>query len=174
MTSHTLDKDTLYIIFYFIERLDGVLGKTHLQKLLFLTDLLAVRKFKKKLTKIDYKKYLHGPYSEVVDEYTAHLAEKGAIEEKKFPVSTGVGFYSRYHKKKQGSIKSNLVANLGAEKVLLIDDVVNSFGNMSLQQVLDVVYKLEIVKDAKKNTPLDVAKEIDLSSEGQTDNGITL
>lgn len=174
MVTNTLDKSTLQIIFYLIERLDGVLGKTHLQKLLFLTDLLAVRKFKQKLTKIDYKKYHHGPYSEVVDEYTAHLAKKGAIVERRFPVSTGDGFYSRYHKKMHGTVKDNLVASIGAERVLLIDDVINSFGNMSLQQVLDVVYKLELVKDAKKNTPLDVAKEIDISSEGQTDDGITL
>ena len=174
MVQSTLDRDTLHIIFYLIERLDGVLGKTHLQKLLFLTDLLAVRKFKQKLTQIDYKKYHHGPYSEVVDEYTGQLTKQGAIEEKKYHISTGSGFYSRYHKKKQGSIKSQLVDNLGAEKVLLIDDVIHSFGNMSLQQVLDVVYELEIVKDAKKNTPLDIAQSMDTSSDGPADNDIVL
>lgn len=173
MKAKKLDKSTLEIIFYFIERLDGVLGKTHLQKMLFLTDLLSMKKFKEKLTAIDYRKYHYGPYSEAINDYTTELKKKGVIAEKKFSFRDGSErTYSRYHKTVNASIKGNLMKNIGAERVVLLDEVINSYGNMSLQGVLDIVYKLELVKGTEKNKPLDMAKETTIIDDEPSDDSL--
>ena len=173
MVAKKLDKNTYEIIFYFIERLDGVLGKTHLQKMLFLADLLSMKKFKEKITAIDYRKYHYGPYSEIVNDYTTKLKDKGAITEKEFSFRDGSDrTYSRYYKKINASIKSSLMENIGAERVVLLDEGINSYGNMSLQGVLDVVYKLELVKGAEKNKPLDMAKETEITDDEPNDESL--
>lgn len=171
----TLDKSTLQIIFYLIERLNGVLGKTHLQKMLFLSDLLAVKKFKEKLTAIDYKKYHYGPYAEAINDYTADLKRRSLIEEREYPFMDGSDrSYSRYFKKAQGSVKAKLLENIGAEKVVLLDGVINSYGNMSLQDVLDVVYRLEVVKGAEKNKPLEMAKKVESANDEPEDDAVMI
>lgn len=157
-----LDKNTLKIILYLISQLDGILGKTHLQKLLFLTDLISVRRFKMKMTQIDYKKYYYGPYSPQLNQYTDELIKKGLIDEKQFPfISDKSKKFSRYYIKRRIPLKENLMGSLGPEKVMVLDEVVNSFGNLSLQNVLDVVYKLQFVKDSELDKPLIMAKEVE-------------
>lgn len=165
-TAKTLDKNTLGVIFYFISRLDGILGKTHLQKLLFLTDLLSMKKLKTKITSIEYKRYKHGPYSAELEKYTNHLINLDYIEAKEFPLlSNNTKKYTRYHLKKHISIKENLLKSLGPEKLLVIDEVTDSFGNLSLQNLLDIIYNLPIVKNSKMDSLLDIAKGTDSSSE---------
>src|SRR3989344_7911529 len=110
-----LDPTTLRVIYYFIERLNGILGKTHLQKMLFLADLLATKKFKEKITKLDYKKYTYGPYSEVINDYVSDLEGKGIIEGREFPLMSGDGNYFRYYTKGPASVKNKLIEDLGAE-----------------------------------------------------------
>ncbi len=157
-----LDKNTLLIILYFIEKLNGVLGKTHLQKMLFLSDLISTKKYKEKLTTIDYQKYHFGPYSEAVADYVKELKSRNLIEERELPFHDESGkTYTRYYFKSAEPAKPSLLSALGADKTILLDDIANSFGNMSLQEVLDVVYSLETVKDAEKGTPLDMAKFLD-------------
>lgn len=156
-----IDKNTLLIILYFVQRLNGVLGKTHLQKLLFLTDLLSTKKFKKQITVMDYKKCHYGPFSSGLGSYTDELEKKGLIEAKEFPfLSDPFRKYTRYYLKKQITIKPVLVKRIGEAKTMLIDEVINSYGNMSLQEVLDIIYQLQIVRDTKPNKPLDIAKEV--------------
>lgn len=159
----SLDKITLAIILYFISRLDGILGKTHLQKLLFLTDLLAMKKFKEQITALEYKRYLHGPYSSKVEEYTNHLSGRGYIESKEFPLSMGNSTYTRYYSKKRIPIKEKLLKEMGPDKFVIVDEVVDSFGNISLQNLLDIVYSIPSVKESKMDDSLDmleVAKKI--------------
>jgi uncharacterized protein YwgA len=163
-----LDKNTLFIILYLIEKLNGVLGKTHLQKMLFLIDLLSTKKFKKPLTILEFEKYYHGPYSKTVDDYTGHLEGKGLVEIREFPLQVQGKTYTRYYLKGHTSIKKNLCENIGAESVLLIDDIIFSYGNISLHEVLDIVYGLETVKDAELCKPLEMAKIIE-SDDGVKD-----
>lgn len=168
-TPTKLDPTTLAIIFFYIQRLDGVLGKTHLQKLLFLTDLIGMRKFKTKFTNIEYVKNHYGPYSDKVDEYTTRLNEKNLIEVRVFPLSNTEGTYTRYYKKSSISPKDTLINKLGSEKVLILEEVVDSFGRLSLQEVLDVVYSLQTVKNSVKQTPLDVAKILENEDDDHTE-----
>lgn len=154
------DKATSLVILYFIEKLNGVLGKTHLQKMLFLTDLLATKNFKNKITAIDYKKYTFGPFSEQLDAYTSMLKERNLIQIREFPfISEPEKTYTRFYLAKKINSKSALLKVLKPEQVLLIDEIVNSYGNLSLQEVLDIVYDFQIVKNSKQNNPLDMAEE---------------
>ena len=161
-----LDDTTLNLILYFINKLDGILGRTHLQKMLFLTDLLAVKNFQQPITKIEYKRYKHGPYSQQLNEYVSALEKDGFIETKKLEfINDSSKKYYRFHAKKPIDIRLELISKLGPEKVLMIDEVVNSFGNLSLQEVLDIVYSLEIIKKSEMNKPLEMAKSLKAAPE---------
>lgn len=160
-SKENFDKNTVAIIYYLIEHLDGVLGKTHLQKMLFLIDLLSTKKFKEPLTKLNFQRYHYGPYSEEVNNYISRLETKEQIIVKVLPFSDNEDkTYTRYYYNNKGSIKNYLYKELGAEKVMLIDEIINSFGNKSLQEVLDVVYSLETIKKADLCKPLEMAQII--------------
>ena len=166
VTQQTLDKNTLGVVFYFVSKLNGILGKTHLQKLLFLTDLIAMKKLKEKITTIEYKKYKHGPYSAEIDDYTNHLIDLNYIESKEFPLSSNnAKKYTRYYLKKNIPIKEKLLKSLGSKKLLVVDEIADSFGNLSLQNLLDIVYNLPIVKNSKMDSLLDIIKDIEAESE---------
>ncbi len=169
------DKNTLAIIFYLIHRLDGILGKTHLQKLLFLVDLFAIRKLEQQITVMKYKRYLHGPYSSILDEYTNHLSELGHIEAKEFPYNRGKKpkIYTRYYSKKNISIREELLNLIGADKLLIVDEVADSFGNISLQKLLDIVYNLPIMKNSEINDILDFTKKIGKPTNNEEEDSLS-
>jgi hypothetical protein len=169
-----LDRTTQIVVLYLISRLDGVLGKTHLQKMLFLSDLMSVKKFKEQLTAFAYKKHLFGPFCNEVDQYIESLKSNGLIEERKIPLlSNPEQTYSRYYLKKQvsGAAKTVLAKEIGPDKIILVDEIIDSFGNMSLQDLLDIVYDLQLVKKSEKGEclPLDRAKEIKDMDEPEVD-----
>ena len=148
---NNLDKITLTIILYFIEKLNGVLGKTHLSKLLFLTELLSIKKFKEPLTDLEFVKYHYGPYSGRINEYLQNLKEKGYIEIREIPFTNEPKVYTRYYSNKKAPINKFIFEALDgdSEKKTLLDEIINSYGNISLQQLLDIVYSIQIVQNAK-------------------------
>ena len=157
-----LDEKTLVVILYLIEKLNGVLGKKHLQKMLFLVDLLSVKKFKEPITCFEFEKNHYGPFSEEVNLYLNHLQKKKLIEVKEFPFKNNeqksfVRFYFNY----KSTVKNLLCKKVEPKKIMLLDDVISSYGNVSLQEVLDVVYSLETVKKSELHTPLQMAKIIE-------------
>ncbi len=160
-TQNELDKVTSIVMYYFVSALNGVLGKTHLQKLMFLVDLLASKKFGQPITKMNYVRYTHGPYSRDLNSYIEKLVSSELIEERQFPmISNPDNHYSRFYRKQIVDAKDYLVKEIGAEKVLLVDEVAQSYGNKSLQEVLDFVYSLEEVKGAGFTSPIKMAQEI--------------
>lgn len=155
-----IDSVTQMIMYYFISRLNGVLGHTHLQKLLFLTDLLATQRFDEPITKMNYVRYNHGPYSKNLNDYIQKLVSSELVVEKRFSFYNNPdSSYYRLYDAKKADIKTQLYKTIGPEKTLLVDEVVQSYGNKSLQQVLDFVYSLEEVKDAKFDSPIRMIKE---------------
>jgi len=149
---NNLDKTTHVIILYFIEKLNGVLGKTHLSKLLFLTELLSIKRFKNPLTDLKFVKYHYGPYSNRINEYLENLKEKGYIEIREIPFTNEpTKIYTRYYSNKKFQINKIIVEALDgdSEKKTLLDEIINSYGNISLQQLLDIIYSIQIVKEAK-------------------------
>ena len=160
-TQNELDKVTSIVMYYFVSALNGVLGRTHLQKLMFLTDLLASKKFGEPITKMNYVRYTHGPYSRDLDSYIQKLVSSDLIEERAFPMlSNPANTYSRFYLKQVVDAKDYLIKEIGAEKMLMVDEVAQSYGNKSLQEVLDFVYSLEEVKDADFDSPIKMAQEI--------------
>lgn len=152
------DKVTSAIMYYMISSLNGVLGKTHLQKLLFLSDLLSSKKFGEPVTNMKYIRYTHGPYSKDLDEYILTLTSKDLIEEKQFPMLSDLSkHYSRFYVRKIIKIKDYISEKIGPDRMLLVDEVVQSYGNKSLQEVLDFVYGLEEVSGAQFESPITIA-----------------
>jgi len=166
---NNLDKTTLIIILYFIEKLNGVLGKTHLSKLLFITDLLSRKRFNKPLTALEFVKYHYGPYSDEINKYLKELKEKDYIEIREIPfIHEPKKLYTRYYSNKKVPITSIIFEALdgNSEKKTLLDEVINSYGNISLQQLLDIVYSLQIVKNASLlETILEKSKEVEEDKE---------
>lgn len=165
---NNLNKTTLTIILYFIEKLNGVLGKTHLSKLLFLTELLSIKKFKEPLTDLEFVKYHYGPYSDRINEYLQNLKEKEYIEIREIPFTNEPKVYTRYYSNKKVPINKFIFEALDgdSEKKILLDEIISSYGNISLQQLLDIVYSIGIVKNAKHlDTILEKAKEVEEDKE---------
>jgi uncharacterized protein YwgA len=157
-----LDKNTLIVILYLIEKLNGVLGKTHLQKMLFLIDLLSVKKFKTPITSLQFEKYHYGPFCNEVDSYVAKLEEKGYVEKREIPIINSEGkTYFRFYFRSKDTSKKLLSEKIDSDRIVLLDDIISSYGNISLQQILDVVYSLETVKKSSSHTPLEMAKIIE-------------
>ena len=73
--------------------------------------------------------------------------------------------YTRYYLKKNIPIKEKLLKSLGSKKLLVVDEIADSFGNLSLQNLLDIVYNLPIVKNSKMDSLLDIIKDIEAESE---------
>lgn len=156
-----LDKSTLFLILYLIEKLNGVLGRTHLQKLLFLSDLMSVKKFKEQLTKLEYQKYFYGPYSQEVKKYVDYLINSDLIEERVLSfIDDSTKKYARYYLKSKISFRDKVLEYFGPDKTILINEVIQSYGNIGLQSLLDIVYNLQLVKDTEICKPLKIAKEI--------------
>ena len=155
-----LDPLTLKIILFFIDQLDGVLGRTHLQKLLFLTDLLSSKKLNKQLTNLDYTKFHFGPYSKKVQDYVKALETKGLIKEREYTFLSDTNKkYSRFIISRKTGIREKLLEELGPDTFVMLDDVAKSFGNMTLNELLDFVYSLQMVKTSEKNEKLDTTKD---------------
>jgi len=157
-----IDHKTATVIWYLISKLNGVLGKTHLQKMMFLADLLSAKNFQQQITVMEYKKYHYGPYTQDLDEYIKFLVNKKIIEERAFNFNSDPEkHYSRYYVLKPFTDKGLLIKEVGgSDKALLLDDIINSFGNLSLQEVLDVVYSLQETKRTDFNGPIELAKKI--------------
>lgn len=168
-----LNNTTTALIYYIIFRLNGVLGKTHLQKMLFLTDLISAKKYNKKITDIEYKKYFHGPYSEEVKKYTDFLITKKMIEMKEFSFNDGTPrVYNRFYFAKPANVKDFLISKLGSDKMVVVEDVISSFGNMSLKNLLDVVYGLQIVSKSELNDPLKIVEQADKENSTENDEPV--
>lgn len=157
-----IDQRTATIVWYLITKLNGILGKTHLQKMVFLTDLLSAKRFKRQLTVMNYKKYHYGPYAEELGVYIDFLIKKGLIEEKKIPfVSNPSKEYSRFYVKKPLVNRKFMLEKIGSsDKLLLIEEIIDSIGNLSLQEVLDIVYSLQETKSASFNKTIEIAKNM--------------
>lgn len=154
--NNKLSQVTCLLIMYYIERLNGVLGRTHLQKLLFFTDLIATKNFTEKITALEFKKYDHGPFAQELENYIKYLTNKKYIDTREYEFANGSAtkYYRYYLGENKKNVKPMLQKHIGADKMIVVEDVINSYGNMSLQDLLDIVYSLEVVKGTEYNTPM--------------------
>jgi len=76
------------IVTYFCFKVP-LISVTKLTKLCYLADVYHYQTYGKRLTKVPFKRYLYGPWSEEVQKTLEKLYDKGIIKEKKVKTKTG-------------------------------------------------------------------------------------
>ena len=160
-----LDKNS-QIIKFIVERLSGILGRTHLIKLIYLADYHSRRLFGKPISTFDYYWDNRGPFDK--EFYTAIEILKEYIREDEvnFPRYKG---YIFHNEPKQ--IEYN---KLTRYDLYMLEYVIKNYGKENLQSLLeDVVYKtvpmVEVIeKEAyKSRLPMEKIDNLDKAlSEG--------
>jgi len=130
--------DVRSIVLYLIARYCRVAGKgitrTRLMKLLFLVDYMYWKRCGRKLTNLEWRMYLFGPFSREVLGILDELEDGGKAVVKE--IERGVYLYKAYEEP----------ANLSEAVKSLVDEVVEKFGKLSLDELLNYVYSLDEVK----------------------------
>lgn len=154
-----LDKNS-QIIKFIVERLSGILGRTHLIKLIYLADYHSRRLFGKPISTFDYYWDKRGPFDK--EFYTAIEILKEYIREDEvnFPRYKG---YIFHNEPKQ--IEYN---KLTRYDLYMLEYVIKNYGKENLQSLLeDVVYKtvpmVEVIeKEAyKSRLPMEKIDNLD-------------
>jgi len=127
------------ILVYLIENLKETKYKTELIKLVFILDYKYCKKFNKKIgpTTVEYIKYNYGPYSEAFIEAFNELVEEEILIEIKLPFGIGYGM------KKEEKI------NLDEHSEQILKEVIETFGESSLKQLKDFIYKRDEFKQTQ-------------------------
>lgn len=151
------------ILKYIVEHLSARLGRTHLIKLVYLTDYHSRRLFGKPVSTLDYYYDKQGPFDKEFYTCIESLKEYIREEEINFPFYKGYLFHNT-----QKKIKYN---QLSQYDVYILDYVINTYGKTNLQSLIeDVVYKtepmLEVVKKRafRSKLPMRIVDNLDKKS----------
>lgn len=140
------DKDirTQDLLLYFIQKLDGDLGRTKLIKLCYLTDLFRRMTAGKPVTRFHYRLFENGPFDVRFYGAIEALEQAGYIEENFVPEYNG----HRYTIKKTRDPDG---LSLSREERYISQRVAERFGKLRLDVLLDdFVYRTEPAKKAKE------------------------
>lgn len=150
------DKDlrTKDLVLYFIQKLDGNLGRTKLIKLCYLTDLFHRMTSGKAVTNFQYKLFENGPFDTKFYAAVRALEQEGHIEETFVSEFNG----HRYSVKRAKGPKE---FSLTRDESYVSERVAERFGKLRLDVLLDeVVYRTQPAKKAKEagslREPLDM------------------
>ena len=118
---------------------------TRLMKLLYLMDLISIKKYDQKLTPFNYDYEAFGPvihgFGGVMQEFVEKDLIKDNIKITKF------GEAHDYRPNKKYNVKLDLL------KEYLIDDILRLYGEMDLTKLVDIVYS---TNPMKKHAPGDL------------------
>ena len=140
------------VVLYIIARLKGELGRTKLIKMAYLSDYLGRLLLSRPITSFKYKLFERGPFDPAFYKAVEALQSGGYIAEQFMPEWDGY----RYDVKKEP-----LPMNLPSEEMFILDRVIDEYGRLPLEALLDeVVYKTEPARRAKEaavvRAPLDL------------------
>jgi uncharacterized phage-associated protein len=138
-------------IIYLVDNLQGELTRTKLVKLLFLADLNYYRQKGGSLTEVTYYSYFYGPFSEKIMEAINNL-NGFEIEEHCGINPEGKEYYTYAIGKNPRCSEIELVP----EGKDVLDSIINQFGYMPLNDLLDYVYKSEPYRKCKKGDVIDL------------------
>jgi hypothetical protein len=131
-----------------VQNAGGVIFRTRLVKLLYLCDVEYYRSRRQRITELDWKRYLYGPYAFELPEITKRMGLDLGEEELDFSTGRGIR-YEVYD-------IPNPDNWLDPAKRLVVDRVIRRWGNEDLDLLLDYVYcDTEPMKDAQFLQPLD-------------------
>ena len=145
---------TLDLMLFFIQKLDGALGRTKLIKLCYLTDMFHRMTAGKPVTNFQYKLFENGPFDARFYGVVNALEQAGFIQETFVPEFNG----HRYSILKTKDPRDFV---LSREERYVSERVAERFGKVPLDILLDeVVYRTEPAKQAREagavKEPLDM------------------
>ena len=150
------DKDlrTKDLVLYFLQKLDGKLGRTKLIKLCYLTDLFHRMTSGRPVTNFQYKLFENGPFDTKFYPVVRALEHAGCIEETFVSEFNG----HRYSIKQPKELKE---FSLTRDELYVSERVAEKFGKLPLDVLLDeIVYRTEPAMKAKETgsirEPLDM------------------
>jgi len=155
MASEEKELRTRDLVLYFIQKLEGGLGRTKLIKLCYLTDLISRMTYGKPVTKFQYRLFENGPFDTQFYGTIKSLAQEGFIEEQFVPEFNG----HRYQVKRA---KDPRELSLSREERIVSERVADRFGKLRLDVLLDeVVYRTEPARKAKEAGALKESLDMD-------------
>lgn len=137
------------VIRYFVDRLPNI-GRTLVVKYLYLADLESRRYRGKPLTDLDYIWYDHGPFDSEIYAQLDILRQGNFIKQECVQYPNGKYGYQ------YAAGDNPLPDELAPDERAILDAVVEQYGAMSLQALLDdVVYQTKPMLDAKERNARD-------------------
>lgn len=124
------------LILYIIAKLSNSkikIGRTRIIKLLYLIDLVALRRLNEKITGLKYYYHFYGPYAQEIIEVLDKLSHCGKVETTTIPAHNGMVAYDY-------RVQDLPKVSLEPEKRRLVDEIISKFGRMRLDKLLEVVY----------------------------------
>lgn len=132
------------VLRFLVSHLSGRLGRTHLLKLVYLSDLEARRYLGHPISRLQYTWHHHGPFDKAFYEYVEQLKREGSVTEETLTWPTGAsGSIYRF----SGTIAPAPFTR-GEETILAY--IARAYGQMRLDALLDdVVYETEPMRAAR-------------------------
>lgn len=130
------------IIKFIIERLSGRLGRTHLLKLVYLSDYHFHKLFGMPISSFEYTWWKNGPFDSSFYDYINSLKAEDCIKEEEvyFPSCNGYVFHDL-----PNQIEYD---DLSVQDLYILEYVIKIYGKADLQTLLDdVVYKTEPMEE---------------------------
>ena len=124
----------LYLITRYCMVTGKGIGRARLMKLAFLVDYLYWKRYGRRLLDVKWVKHLFGPFSKDVLDALDELEHEGIVGV--VEIDKGIALYiARY---------SNIKLSEKAKKI--VDEVVERFGKLGIEELLNYVYNLDEVR----------------------------
>lgn len=132
-----LKKLILYVVSRYVSRTGYGIGRVRLMKVLFLVDYLHGKRFGSKLTGVEWRMWLFGPFSRDVLDTLDELELSGELALER---TEGGGFF--YY----ATVRP---ARLDKSVERLVDEVIERYGTKPLEELLKEVYSIDEVRSAE-------------------------
>jgi len=138
-----MKKKTEQLLVYIIQHYDdNGIPITSLMKLVYLVDLVSIKKTGKQLSNFEYKRYKYGPFDKRIYEHIKNLLGEEIIKEDA-AFSRGGDEYIIYLSNKEKSFEFN---KLSAEEKSIIDEVIESLQGYGTKALVELTYKTKPMK----------------------------
>ncbi len=138
------------LIYFFIKKIPN-LNKTELVKLSYLTDYNFYKYFNKDITGIIYKYHHHGPFSRSVYDCVDELREENILKQNK---NISINKQRRYFSFEIAT-EYDIEKYLNKQELDIVDFIIAEYGKMGFEELTEISYKTEPMKNAKRGEELD-------------------
>lgn len=126
---------------FIIERASGRIGRTHLQKLLYLADIEARKHLGRPITDFEWVWWSYGPFDQTVYTVVWWLRRQGEIAESSDAEEDGYIYES---------LKASEQPDLSGAERQILDELVNRFINLPAWRIREASYRTEPMVDARE------------------------